>query len=214
MTRKFEAVIFDMDGVIVDSEPLHERAFRQVFDEIGFGETHDIDFPSYFGKSDLVLWRDFIARHRPPQPLEELLARKEAKFVELLRREAPIFEGLPGLLEQLTPRFPLALASGSRHQTIQVVLELGELRRYFPVVVSSEDVAHGKPAPDIFLRTASLLKVPPATCCVVEDSQAGVTAARAAGMTVIGITNSLPADRLAHAHHVVSNYEEIGRLLV
>lgn len=212
--KAFEAVIFDMDGVIVDSEPLHERAFLQVFEEIGFGVTHEIDFPNYFGKSDLVLCKDFIARHRPQQSLDELVARKEAKFVALLRREAPVFEGLPELLEELSSRYPLAVASGSRHQTIRVVLELRELRRHFPVVVSSEDVAQGKPAPDIFLRTASLLNVPPATCCVIEDSAAGVSAARAAGMTVIGITNSLPADKLAHATEVVSTYEEIGRLLL
>jgi len=214
MTRQFEAVIFDMDGVIVDSEPLHERAFRQVFEEIGYGATHGTDFPSYFGKSDLVLWKDFIAQHRPPQPLEELLALKEERFVELLRREEPVFQKVPELLEQLAPRYPLALASGSRHQTIRVVLELRDLRRHFRVVVSSEDVAHGKPAPDIFLRTAGLLDVSPAACCVIEDSQAGVTAARAAGMTAIGITNSLPAGKLAHAHHVVASYEEIGRMLL
>ena len=116
--RPFQAIIFDMDGVIVDSEPLHERAFREVFEEIGFGHTHGIDFSAYYGKSDLVVWRDFIARHRPPQPLEELLARKEAKFAALLQREEPIFNGLPELLEKVSAQYPLALASGSRHPTI------------------------------------------------------------------------------------------------
>ena len=212
-TTKFDAVIFDMDGVIVDSEPLHERAFLQVFDEIGFGTTHGIDFPSYFGKSDLVLWKDFIARHRPPQSLDELLARKEETFVKLLRREEPVFTGLPELLENLLPRYPIALASGSRHPTIQAVLEIRELRRFFSVIVSSEDVPHGKPAPDIFLRTAALLGVPSSACCVIEDSAAGITAARAAGMTAIGITNSLTAGELAHATQVVSTYAEIRELL-
>ncbi len=212
--KQFEAVIFDMDGVIVDSEPLHERAFRQIFDEIGSGATHGIDFPSYFGKSDLVLWKDFIARHRPPQSLEELMVKKEKQFVDLLRREEPVFDGLPELLEKLSARYPLALASGSRHPTIQAVLELTKLRRFFPIVVSSEDVAHGKPAPDIFLRTAVLLNVSASSCCVIEDSAAGITAARAAGMTAIGITNSLPAGKLTHATQVVSTYEEIWQLLV
>jgi len=203
-----------MDGVIVDSEPLHERAFHLVLDEIGFGENHGIDFPAYYGKSDLVVWRDFIARHRPPQSLDQLLIRKEEKFAALLQREEPIFDGLPELLEKVSARHPLGLASGSRHPTIHVVLDLRGLRRFFRVVVSSEDVAHGKPAPDIFLRAAELLNVAAKDCCVIEDSAAGVEAGLAAGMTVIAITNSLPAEKLSRATKVVSTYGEIGSLLL
>jgi HAD superfamily hydrolase (TIGR01509 family) len=209
----FSALIFDMDGVIVDSEPLHERAFRAVFAEIGFADSHSVDFPSYYGKTDVLLWRDFIARHRPPQSLAELLARKERHFDALLRTEEPIFSGLEELLEKAAQRFLLGLASGSRHPTINSVLALRNLRRHFRAIVSSEDVPRGKPAPDIFLRTAQLLGAEPARCCVVEDSAAGVVAARAAGMTVIAITNSLPAEKLAHAHHVVATPAEIERLI-
>jgi HAD superfamily hydrolase (TIGR01509 family) len=207
------AIIFDMDGVIVDSEPLHERAFRHVFAEIGHAETHGVDFPSYYGKTDVLVWRDFIARHQPPHSLEELLGRKERHFASFIAEEQPIFEGLPELLERCASRWPVGLASGSRHPTINAVLALRGLRRHFRAIVSSEDVAHGKPAPDIFLRAAELLGAAPAECVVIEDSAAGVTAGRAAGMTVIGITNSLPPEKLAHAHHVVSDYDEIARWL-
>src|SRR5438132_10016795 len=212
--KRFEAVIFDMDGVIVDSEPLHERAFLEVLEEIGYGRSHGIDFPAYYGMSDLVVWRDFMARHRPPQSLEELLARKEEKFTALLQREEPIFDGLPELLEKLSPRYSLALASGSRHPTIDAVLAMRGLRRFFRAVVSSEDVARGKPAPDIFLRAAGLLGVAPPDCCVIEDSAAGVDAALAAGMTVFAITNSLPPEKLARATRVVGTYQEIERWLL
>jgi len=211
--KEFRAIIFDMDGVIVDSEPLHERAFREVLDEIGFGRTHGIDFPAYYGKSDVVVWREFIARHRPPQPLEELLARKDEKFAALVKREERIFEGLPELLEKVARRYSLGLASGSRHPSINAVLALRDLRHLFRAIVSSEDVTHGKPAPDIFLRAAGLLGVEPTDCCVIEDSAAGVEAALAAGMTVIAITNSLPAAELARATKVVSTYEELQRWL-
>ena len=203
-----------MDGVIVDSEPLHERAFREVLEETGYARSHGIDFAAYYGKSDLVVWRDFIARHRPPQSLAELLARKEEKFAALLQGEEPIFKGLPELLEKLSPGYPLALASGSRHPTINAVLALRGLRRFFRAVVSSEDVAHGKPAPDIFLRAAELLEVQPTKCCVIEDSAAGVEAARAAAMTVIAITNSLPPEKLSRATRVVGTCEEIEHLLL
>ena len=211
--KPFRSIIFDMDGVIVDSEPLHERAFREVLDEIGFGRNHGIDFADYYGKSDLVVWRDFVARHRPAQPLEELLTRKEERFAALLRREDPIFVGLPELLEKLSGRLPLGLASGSRHPTINAVLALRGLRRFFRAIVSSEDVQHGKPAPDIFLRTARMLGVAPQECCVIEDSAAGVDAALAAEMTVIAITNSLPPEKLARATQVVGTYPEIERWL-
>ena len=86
-TEQFRAVIFDMDGVIVDSEPLHERAFREVFEEIGYGQNHGIDFPAYYGQSDLIVWRDFIARHRPSQSLDELLANQDKKVPANFSRE-------------------------------------------------------------------------------------------------------------------------------
>jgi len=211
---RMEAVIFDMDGVIVDSEPLHERAFMEVFAEIGHAETHGVNFPDYYGKSDRIVWQDFIARHQPPHTLEDLLARKEGRFTTLLNLEQPIFAGLPELLAKAAGRYPLGLASGSRHTTIDAVLALRGLRRHFKAIVSSQDVERGKPAPDIFLRTAELLGVHPSKCWVIEDSAAGVEAAKAAGMRVIGITNSLPRAKLAHAHHVVDDYRAIEALLL
>jgi beta-phosphoglucomutase family hydrolase len=210
----FEAVIFDMDGVIVDSEPLHERAFRDVFKEIGFGETHDVDFAAYYGKSDLILWEDFVAKHHPPQSVEELLERKQKRFLEFLRADEPVFAGLPDLVAKLAARAPLAVASGSPHPVIDEVLALKQLRQFFSTVVSASDVPCGKPAPDIFLQAASLLNVSPAACVVVEDSTAGIEAARAANMPVIAIANTFAVDKLVRATKVVRTYEEIAALLL
>ena len=208
-----QAVIFDMDGVIVDSEPLHERAFHDVFGEMGYGETHGMDFPAYYGRSDRALWEDFVAKHHPPQALEELIAWKQRRLIALLGETQPIFAGVEGLLRDLHGRYPLALASGSVHAVISEVLAMRDLRRFFRVVVSVQDVPRPKPFPDVFLRAAELLGIEPGRCCVIEDSAVGTQAAVAAGMTVIAITNTLPASQLAHAHHVVSRYEEIQALL-
>lgn len=210
---KCSAVIFDMDGVIIDSEPRHERAFLDVFEQMGYGQTHGIQFEQYLGRSDRAVWLDFIAKHNPKWTLDELTAWKQNHLIEIIRREQPIFDGLPELVAKLAPRYRLAVASGSVHPVIEEVLAMKSLRQFFPIVVSVQDVAHGKPAPDIFLRAAQLLGVEPAACCVIEDSAAGVTAARAAGMTAIAITNTLPVDKLTHANHVVRTYEEIERLL-
>ena len=212
--ENISSTIFDMDGVIVDSEPRHEQAFREVFREMGYGETHGIDFSRYLGRSDRALWVDFIAMHQPVHSLEYLSDWKQRRFLEIIRKEQPIFEDLPQLVERLARQYRLALASGSLHPVIDAVLEMRNLRQFFPVVVSVQDVLHGKPAPDVFLRAAELLGSDPAQCCVIEDSEAGVAAALAAGMRVIAITNSLPPERLAQAHHVVSTYAEIDQLLL
>lgn len=212
--RSFKAVIFDMDGVIVNSEPLHDQAFKETFDELGYGETHGIRLTDFRGRSDRAVWNVFVERHRPSQSLAELTDLKESRLIRALQADRPIFPGIPQLVESLAAHYPLAVASGSLHRVIRAVLELDDLRRFFGTVVSSEDVASGKPSPDIFLRTADLMGVAPADCCVIEDTTAGIQAGLAAGMTVIAITNTYPAGELTRAHQVVRTYDEISRLLM
>ena len=212
--RQVQAVIFDMDGVIVDSEARHERAFLEVVREIGYGDKLDLRFADYVGRSDQVLWVDFVARHKPRETVAQLLAMKRRRMVDLIRQEQPVFDGLPELVEKLAARYVLGLASGSERPVVEEVLGLKRLGRFFSAVVSDSDVEHGKPAPDIFLRAAELLEVAPQACCVVEDSKPGVAAALAAGMPVIAITNTHPAKELRHATHVVRTYEDIERLLL
>jgi HAD superfamily hydrolase (TIGR01509 family) len=207
--RPYAAIIFDMDGVIVDSEPRHEQAFREIFHELGCGDQHGLDFTAYYGRSDRTLWNDYIARHHPPQSLQELLALKQEHFLRILRRDQPIFAEAPALIERLAGHYRLAVASGSMHAVIEEVLAMRPLRRFFEVVVSVQDVPRGKPAPDVFLLAAERLGVAPRDCCVIEDAAAGVEAALAAGMEVVAITNSLPAERLAHATHVVSTFAQV-----
>src|SRR5260221_13384304 len=185
-----KAVIFDMDGVIVDSEPRHERAFLEVLSEIGYSDCHGLRFSDYIGRADREIWVDFLARHKPVQTMEQLLAMKRERVVEIIRREQPVFDGLPELIKKLATQYRLAVASGSERQVVQEVLSLEGLRRFFPVVVTSADVTRGKPGPDIFLRPAELLKVSPTDCWVIEDSKPGVAAGIAAGMQVIAITNT------------------------
>ena len=208
------AVIFDMDGVIVDSEPRHEQAFLEVLREIGYGDRHGIKFADYIGRTDQDLWVDFVAKHKPTQTLEELLALKRKRVVEILRREQPLFAGLPELVEKLAQKYRLALASGSERAVVAEVLALKNLGRLFSATITGSEVARGKPAPDIFLRAAELLGLAPTDCWVVEDSKPGVAAGLAAGMQVIAITNTHPAKELNHASFVVGSYQEIKELLL
>jgi HAD superfamily hydrolase (TIGR01509 family) len=212
--RQFQAIIFDMDGVIVDSESRHERAFHEVVREIGYSDKLELRFADYVGRSDQILWLDFVARHKPSQTMTELSAMKRRRVVDIIRREQPLFAGLPELVEKLSARYALGLASGSEREVVEEVLQINRLGRFFPAVVSDSDVTRGKPAPDIFLRAAELLKLAPEACCVIEDSTAGVAASLAAGMEVIAITNTYAAEDLQPATHVVRTYAEIERLLL
>jgi HAD superfamily hydrolase (TIGR01509 family) len=212
--KNYKAIIFDMDGVIIDSEPLHELAYVELFNELGYGENHGINFDDYLGRTDKALIEDFVAKHKPSFTVETLSNLKRDRFLNIMKREEPIFEDLPQLVERLAKNYRLAVASGSLHPVIDAVLALKNLRQHFEITVSSSDVARGKPAPDIFLHTAKRLGLAPTDCCVIEDSGAGVCAARAAGIDVIAITNSLPRARLCEATWVVDDYEEIDEMLL
>jgi HAD superfamily hydrolase (TIGR01509 family) len=212
--RPVRAVIFDMDGVIVDSEPCHESAFHEVIREIGYADKLQLRFTDYIGRTDQELWADFLAQHDAPHSFDDLMARKRLRMVEIIRREQPLFDGVLALVEKLAARYSLALASGSERPVVEEVLKLKSLNGFFSAVVTSSEVEHGKPAPDTFLRTAELINVPPQACCVIEDSKPGIVAGLAAGMEVIAIANTHPVEELRRATHVVQTYEEIERLLL
>jgi len=212
---RFDAVLFDMDGVIVDSEPIHEMSFLELWKEMGYNDNHGIHFPDFYGRSDRVLWETFIEKHHPPQPLKELLGLREERLVQMLRDKQPIFNGVTELVQRLANRFPLAVGSGSAHRIIDEVLAMRDLSHYFQCTVSSEDVEQPKPAPDIFLLAAKRLGVEPTKCCVIEDTVSGIQAANAAGMTVLAIANTFEAKALAQAGagQIFTDYAGIGDTL-
>src|SRR5690242_13432385 len=131
----FEAVIFDMDGVIVDSEPRHEAAFLEVVREIGYGESLKLRFDDFVGRSDHELWQAFIQTHQPPYTLEELLELKRNRVIEIIRREQPLFQGLTSLVQKIAPCYRLGVASGSERLVVEEVLALQDLRNFFQVTV-------------------------------------------------------------------------------
>ena len=200
-----------MDGVIVDSEPLHEQSFLEVWDELGYGENHGIHFPDFYGRSDRVVWEAFIEKHNPTPAIEELIGLREERLIRMLREQEPLFDGVTDLIQRLAKRYPLGLASGSIHRVIDEVLAMQNLRSYFKDITSSEDVSVPKPSPEIFLLSAKRLGVPPEKCCVIEDTVNGIKAAKAAGMTAVAITNTFDASSLfdAGAGTVCSNYSAI-----
>lgn len=183
-------VIFDVDGVLVDSYQAHFRSWQIAAADFGFTVTED-DFRRNFGRKS----HETIAERWGDQLSAEQVAafehRKEAAYREVIRALFPAMPGARELIAALhAGGFLLAVASSGPPENVGVVLdELGQ-RRVFQAVVTGDDVTHGKPDPQVFLLAAERLPMPPAHCAVIEDSPAGVAAAKAAGMLAIGFVST------------------------
>ena len=199
-----EAVVFDMDGVIVDSEHVWNEARERLAHERG-GRWHANAQRDMMGMSSLEWSRymhDVIGLREPP---EEISAEVVRRLEAIYRSELPLVDGAVAAVERMAARWPLGLASSSNRELIDLVLDLAGLAPYFRATVSSEEVERGKPAPDVYLEAAARLGVPPDRCAAVEDSANGLRSARAAGMRVIAIPNRAypPAEDALNAADVV-----------
>jgi beta-phosphoglucomutase family hydrolase len=181
------ALIFDMDGVIVDSNPLHRVAWTEFNRRQGL-ETTDEMLERMYGRRNDQIVRDFFGDGLTDDVVIAHGAAKEAIYREMLadRVEASLVPGLRSFLE-LVADVPKAVATNAEPENAAFVLERAGLLNYFRVVVDGHQVSRPKPDPEIYLRAASLLDIPPANCIVLEDSHTGVAAAKAAGMRVIGV---------------------------
>ncbi|MTE21952.1 HAD-IA family hydrolase [Streptomyces sp. TRM43335] len=186
------AVIFDLDGTLVDSEPAYYEAGRRLLASYGvtdFGWEDHTRFIGIGARETLTVLRE---EHAIEAPVEELLAAKNRLYLELARTRAVLFPRMRRLVERLhAAGVPLAVASGSSRTAIDAVLDGTPLGALLPVRVSSEEVARGKPEPDVLLEAARRLGAEPARCAVVEDAHPGAEAARRAGMRCL-VVPSLP----------------------
>jgi HAD superfamily hydrolase (TIGR01509 family) len=206
-----QAVVFDLDGVLLDSEPVWGRVREQVTEELG-GRWHDGAQREMMGMSSTEWSRYMHDALGVPLAPEEISDEVVRRVADVYREELPLIEGAPEAVERLAARWPLGLASSANRELIDLVLDLSGLARFFAATVSSEEVAHGKPAPDVYLEAARELGVDPGACAAVEDSGNGIRAAKAAGMTAIAIPNaSFPPepDALAAADVVLDSLAEL-----
>jgi HAD superfamily hydrolase (TIGR01509 family) len=181
-----EAVVFDLDGVLIDSEPVWEQVRRQVVATRGGHwdpDTQDRLMGMSTGEWSRYLSEDLGVRLSPPDVASVVIEAMAARY----REHLPLLPGATGAVRRMAGRWPLGLASSSPRSLIDTVLDAASLRSYFAAVMSTEEVARGKPAPDIYLAVAGLLDKPPAACAAVEDSSNGLRAAAAAGLAVIAV---------------------------
>ena len=211
-----EAVIFDLDGVLMDSEQRWNGAKEQLVRDSG-GRWRDNAPAAMMGMSSLewsVYLRDVLGVAMTPEAISRDVVRRMEKGY---RHELPLLPGAEQAVRSLAARWPLGLASSSNREIIDLVLELAGFAGCFRVTVSSEEVERGKPAPDVYLRTAGELGVAPERCVAIEDSSNGLRAAAAAGMAVIAAPNEHyppAADALALAATTVSVVGEVTPELV
>ncbi|MFD0250114.1 HAD family hydrolase [Streptomyces sp. NPDC127113] len=182
------SVIFDLDGTLVDSEPNYYEAGRLTLAEYGVPDFTWADHETYVGISTQETVADWKRRYALTAPVEELLAVKNRHYLELARTSARAYPEMRRLVERLAAEgVPLAVASGSSPEAIGAILARTGLDAHLRTVVSADEVARGKPAPDVFLEAARRIGADPAHCVVLEDAAPGAAAAHAAGMRCIAV---------------------------
>ncbi len=218
MANDLKAIIFDFNGVIVDDEPFHLELFRRVLGEEGLALSEADYQKKYLGSDDRGCFTAALTdagrltEARQPDYIEQLITRKAAYYREAIGRRVLLFPGVGSLVRRLAPSYPLAIASGALRDEIEMVLEHGQIRDHFRVIIAAEDVSACKPDPEGYLKALTGLNrsfpdrppVEPHQCLVIEDSLAGVEAAKRAGMRCLAVTNSYRADELVQADWIVS----------
>jgi len=204
-----KAIIWDMDGVIVDSGRFHFYAWQQALAEHGFSFT-EAQFRQTFGQRNREILLQFLGDRYSPELEQAISERKEALFRENLRGKAQPLPGVLTWLDRLKAQgFRHAVASSGPSQNIEAVIgELG-LGYYFDAIVCGESLPAGKPDPTIFLHAAEMLDTPPSRCVVIEDAVAGVEAAHRAGMKCVAVTTTNRPEALRNAEIVVARLNEL-----
>ncbi|MGZ8794692.1 MAG: HAD family hydrolase [Gaiellaceae bacterium] len=211
-----EAVVFDLDGVIIDSEQLWDEVREGLARERGsrWNAQAQADMMGMSSTEWSRYLHEVIGLPEPPEQINREVVRR---MLERYAAHLPLIDGAVDAVKRLAAHWPLGVASSSNRKLIDRVLEVSDLAPYFKATVSSEEVERGKPAPEVYLETARRLGVEPARSVAIEDSASGIRSAHAAGMHVVAIPNRAfppPADVLALASVVLESIEELDSEVV
>jgi beta-phosphoglucomutase len=217
--RTLSAMIFDVDGVLADTEPLHFAGFRQTLAEIGIRLTESDYYAEYLGYDDRGCFIAALTAHqRPTDPatLAQLLHRKARAFLDAVTDQLVIFPGVREFVRDAAAAYPLAIASGALRHEIEVILDQAGLQKDFLHITSAEDVTRGKPDPHPFLHALAALNrqrpeqaIPAGACLVIEDSIPGIRAAKTAGMKVLAVANTHTIQELHDAHAITQSLAQV-----
>ena len=218
MTRALQAIVFDFDGVIADSEPLHLRAFQQALAAEGIDLSPQEYYSRYLGYDDVGMLQ-MLATDRgiamSDRHITALVTLKGQKLQEMMRADSVLFPGAREFIREAARAVPIAIASGALRHEIDEIIEAAEIRDLFPVVVASGDTPESKPSPAPYLlaferlRAASGNGLDRHRCVAIEDSRWGIESARGAGLRCVGVTNSYPAHELPGAELIVDGLKAL-----
>lgn len=211
----YQAIIFDFDGVIINSEPLHFQAFKVITDMLGIDMDRQTYLQEYMGFSDQVVFKKLLEIHNldaTKYPVEWLTQQKGKQYAALVSSLDPC-PGVVQLVEAANKKnLPLAICSGATRIDIDTVLSTSSVKKiahHFQLIVSANDVVNSKPDPSCYLLAAEKLNIDPKNCIAIEDSPVGLTAAKGANMYTIGVKTTYPAEQLKMADIIVNTLEEI-----
>lgn len=211
----FKAIIFDFDGTIVDSELLHFEIIRHLFSPFGISLEADHQ-QECIGYPDLDTFRRVANKFQlgfDEMELKKLVAKKIQLFQNTAKNQARIYRGVEAFIKSMAQNYPLAICTGSSRAAVDNVLPyLGseDISPYFKHIVTNDDVVYGKPDPSGYRLTAQKLNILPQFCLAIEDSPAGIMAAKTAGMTVLAITNTHSKEKLSLADYCVDSLENLS----
>ena len=203
-------VLFDMDGVIVHTNPYHKQTILAFCHRHGLFPDDEYMEQHVYGKINREWIPALFGRHLSKAAIEELAMEKEQLFREVF---APLMEPLPGLVDFLKSlneeAIPVALATSAPPENADFIIDGLHIRSFFTTIVHSEHVSMGKPHPEVYLTAASRLDLNPKKCVVFEDSLAGIAAGLAAGCKVVGITTTHHKEEMNHAHLVIDDFTQL-----
>lgn len=202
-----DTVIFDMDGVICNTNPFHSMAFENFFEKRGLKPTEEEYKNHMYGKSNSYIFSHFLDRSVSGKELMEFENEKEGLFREIYKDHVVDIKGYLSFAKKLaTLKYKLGVATSAPTANMDLILDHLKIRSLYSSTLASEDVTKHKPEPEVYLKSAKNLNADPSTCLVFEDSHAGVSAAINAGMKVVGVLSSHTKDELPPCDHYIKEY--------
>jgi HAD superfamily hydrolase (TIGR01509 family) len=216
-----KAILFDFNGVIADDEPIHLKMFQKVLDEEGISLPGAEYYRTYIGMDDRDCFESILLSHgreAGPQKILELVAKKARHYEAYIRDHVAFFPGVLSFIRKAAAKYPLVVVSGALRHEIEFILQQGGIRQAFRAVISAEEVSHGKPNPEGYLRALEEInrslsqaeRISAPECLVIEDTLAGIEAAHRAGMKCLAVSNSYSIPELfPHADLVAGTLEDL-----
>lgn len=211
-----QAIVFDFDGVLADSEMLHLRVYRDLLGPSGVTITTEQYYERYLGSDDEGVFQQVAVDYGlllGDEEIELLIAEKARRFEALVSSTDVMYPAAASCVRRLAAAWPLGIVSGARRSEIELMLRGAGLTDAFRFIVAAGDTEHGKPAPDPYRRAAGLHGVSPAACVAIEDSHAGLESARTAGLRTVGIATTYPRETLV-ADVVIDSLDEVTPALI